>query len=53
MKIQLDVPEEVHRQLLILKSFRGFKTLPETVNYVLKSSVDELVKTEGKILYDK
>ena len=50
MKIQLDVPEDVHKQLTILKPIGGFKNLAETVNYVLAMNIRELVSKEAKTL---
>ena len=50
MKIQLDVPEDVHKQLTILKPIGGFKNLAETANYVLAINIGELVSKEAKTL---
>lgn len=50
MKIQLDVPEDVHHQLTILQAVGKFKNLPETANYVLAINIGELVSKEAKTL---
>ncbi len=50
MKIQLDVPEDVHKQLTILKPIGGFKNLAETANYVLAINIGDLVSKEAKTL---
>ena len=50
MKIQLDVPEDVHKQLTILKPIGGFKNLADTANYVLAINIGELVSKEAKTL---
>lgn len=50
MKIQLDVPEDVHKQLTILKPIGGFRNLAETANYVLAINIGELVSKEAKTL---
>ncbi len=50
MKIQIDVPEDVHKQLTILKPIGGFKNLAETANYVLAINIGELVSKEARTL---
>ncbi len=50
MKIQLDVPEDVYKQLEILKPIGGFKNLPDTANYVLAINIGDLVSKEAKTL---
>lgn len=50
MKIQLDLPDDVHKQLSILKPIGGFKTLAETAVYVLAFNLGELVSKEAKTL---
>ena len=50
MKIQLDVPADVYKQLTILKPIGGFKNLKETANYVLAINIGELVSKEARTL---
>ncbi len=50
MKIQLDVPEDVHHQLTILQAVGKFKNLPDTANYVLALNIGELVSKEARTL---
>ncbi len=50
MKIQIDVPEDVHKQLSILKPIGGFKTLANTAEYLVARNIGELVSKEAKTL---
>ncbi len=50
MKIQIDVPKDVHLQLKILKPICGFSNLSETAVFVLSRNIGELVSKEGRTL---
>ena len=50
MKIQIDVPEDVHHQLTILKGVGKFNSLANAAEYLVALNIGELVSKEAKTL---
>ena len=53
MKIQLDIPKGLNKKVKIMKEIKGFRTLAETVLFMLDDynkikNVDDLFKMEMK-----
>lgn len=50
MKIQIDTPIDVHKQLRILQAVGEFKTIANAAEYVIAYNLGELVSKEARTL---